>query len=54
MRLVQWHALRLNPTCKELYLPDAEFVELFGMNQTEFYSLKQWQQRDLKQRTGLF
>ena len=47
-------ALRINPTCKELYLADDEFEELFGMPKAAFYALRQWQQREMKQRLRLF
>ena len=45
---------QLNPVCKELYLHDAEFEAIFGATKHGFYSMKNWKQRDLKQRNGLF
>ena len=50
----RWGEHKINPTCKELYLVDDEFTRLFGMAKNEFYALRQWQQRDMKQRLQLF
>ena len=44
----------VNPVCKELYLPDPEFEQVFGMSKKDFYSLRLWKQRELKKRFGLF
>ena len=44
----------INPLIIESYLSDQEFQEVFGMNQTNFYSLPNWKQRELKQSAGLF
>jgi hypothetical protein len=44
----------LNPTCLEMYLSDAEFQLTFQMGKDAFYELKQWKQRELKKRAGLF
>ena len=44
----------LNPTCLEMYLSDADFERVMGMDKEDFYKLKQWKQRDLKKRVGLF
>ena len=44
----------LNPTCLEMYLADSEFEEVFGMTKDAFYALRQWKQRELKKKHGLF
>lgn len=44
----------INPLIIESYLSDGEFHEVFGMNKTNFYSLPNWKQRELKQTAGLF
>lgn len=44
----------VNPTCKELYLKDDEFEELFKMNRESFTSMPQWKQQSLKKQAGLF
>ena len=44
----------LNPTCLEMYLSEEEFEATFKMDKDAFYELKQWKQRDLKKRVGLF
>ena len=44
----------LNPMCLEMYLSDSDFVENFEMPKEEFYFLKQWQQRALKKKAGIF
>lgn len=44
----------LNPLCKELYLSDSEFQEVFQMDKQSFYALKLWRQRELKKEAGLF
>ena len=43
-----------NPTCLEMYLSDVEFEGTFGMDKASFYALKQWKQRQLKRRAGIF
>lgn len=43
-----------NPTCLEMYLPDDEFHKVFGMAKDDFYRLRQWKQRELKKKAGLF
>ena len=50
----EWRAHGVNPTCKELYLHDDEFAQLFGMGKAAFYAQRQWQQRDAKQKLHLF
>jgi len=52
--VAEQEALHLNPTCLEMYLPDDEFEELFGMRKEAFYELKQWKQRELKKTYKLF
>ena len=44
----------LNPTCLEMYLSDADFERVMGLGKEAFYQLKQWKQRNLKKRAGLF
>ena len=44
----------VNPLCKELYLDNSEFMEIFGLTKKEFYSLRLWKQRELKRMVGLF
>ena len=44
----------LNPVCKELYLTDDDFRNIFGMEKAAFYGMRLWKQRDLKKRVGLW
>ena len=44
----------LNPTCLEMYLSEAEFMQTFGRDKSAFYALPQWKQRDLKRKANLF
>ena len=44
----------INEKVKEMYLADDEFERVVGMPPDEFYRLKQWQQRQLKQKLDLF
>ncbi|CAL1531571.1 unnamed protein product [Lymnaea stagnalis] len=44
----------VDPAYKEVYLTDADFLEVFGMPYNQFITLKSWQQVELKKRTGLF
>ena len=51
----------LPPNAKEIVgvhlyndLSDADFESAMGMEKEAFYQLKQWKQRDLKKRAGLF
>lgn len=46
--------VHLNPTCLEMYLPDVEFERTFAMPKEDFYKLRQWKQREMKKRVGLF
>lgn len=39
---------------KELYLPDADFEALFGMDKQKFMGLPQWKQKNLKKANNLF
>lgn len=41
-------------TCKEKYLSDDEFVEVFGITKEEFYSLPKWRQVNQKKKAELF
>ena len=43
-----------NPACKESYLLDEDFQKLFHMTKREFYELRTWKQRELKNSVGLF
>ena len=43
-----------NPTCLEMYLNDDEFSKVFGMSKDGFYKLRQWKQREMKKKAGLF
>ena len=43
-----------NPACKETYLLDEDFQKLFQMTKREFYELRTWKQRELKNSVGLF
>ncbi len=38
----------------EMYLSDEEFVRTFEMTKESFYALRQWKQRELKKKSGLF
>ena len=44
----------LDPVCKELYLVDADFQQLFKMSKRDFYELKLWKRVELKKSVGLF
>ena len=44
----------VDPSCKELYLADLVFEELFGMNREAFEALQQWKRIALKKKVGLF
>jgi len=37
-----------------MYLSDEEFVRTFEMTKESFYALRQWKQRELKKKSGLF
>lgn len=47
-------AADINPLCKELYLLDAEFTKLFGMDKDAFWKQPHWKQREAKRKSGLF
>ena len=47
-------AAALNKAHEAILLSDAEFEVTFGMGKDAFYELKQWKQRELKKRAGLF
>ena len=44
----------VDPTKKEAYLTEEEFVTVFGMGSAAFADLKQWKKNDLKKAKGLF
>ncbi|XP_061074673.1 advillin [Conger conger] len=44
----------LQPACKEKYLSDTDFTDVFGITKDEFYSLPQWKQLNMKKSKGLF
>lgn len=46
--------VQLNPMCLEMYLSNEDFHKVFGMPKEDFYQLRQWQQRSLKKKHGLF
>jgi len=44
----------VDPSKKEEYLSDAEFVQVLGLQREEFSSLPAWKQVNLKKNAGLF
>ncbi|CAK0819658.1 unnamed protein product [Prorocentrum cordatum] len=50
----QWEKLDVTPTERETFLPDAVFVELFGMGKAEFAKLPKWKKDNAKKKHGLF
>jgi len=44
----------VDPTKREAALSEAEFQEMFSMSKAEFYALKPWRQKQLKQEKGLW
>lgn len=44
----------VEPSKKELYLSDEQFVSALGMTLDAFNNLKLWKQKDVKKKTGLF
>lgn len=49
-----WKELGLDGPTRWKYLPEAEFMNLFGMNKTSFAQLKPWTQTSMKKKHGLF
>eukprot|EP01029_Cantina_marsupialis_P010612 TRINITY_DN2413_c0_g1_i2.p2 TRINITY_DN2413_c0_g1~~TRINITY_DN2413_c0_g1_i2.p2 ORF type:complete len:372 (-),score=181.17 TRINITY_DN2413_c0_g1_i2:356-1471(-) len=48
------NSVSVDPICKQDYLSDKEFVEVFGMTKDEFAALKKWRQDSKKREVGLF
>lgn len=44
----------VDPTRKEAYLTEAQFLEVLGVTPAAFAELKQWKRNDLKKAKGLF
>ena len=44
----------VDPTKKEAYLSNEDFVKVFGMTIEKFYDQKKWKQTEKKKETGLF
>ena len=44
----------INPLCKELYLKDCEFMNVFGTDKDKFWKQPQWKQREAKRKAGLY
>ena len=44
----------VDPSCREQYLDDKEFVEVFGMSKSEFASQPKWKQLSQKKAKELF
>lgn len=44
----------MDPSCREQYLDDKEFVEVFGMSKSEFASQPKWKQVSAKKAKELF
>ena len=44
----------VDPTRKEAYLSEEEFLKVFGMSLDQFDQLKKWKQQELKRAKGLF
>ncbi|XP_060072060.1 gelsolin, cytoplasmic-like [Ylistrum balloti] len=44
----------VDPTCKEVYLSDAEFQKIFGLNRSVYKKMPRWKQMNLKKDVGLF
>jgi len=44
----------INPMCKELYVHDEQFRQVFGMEKDAFWKQPFWKQRDAKRNNGLF
>lgn len=44
----------MDPSCREQYLSDAEFKEVFGMSKAEFAGQPKWKQVSSKKAKELF
>ncbi|XP_077347361.1 villin-1-like [Lithobates pipiens] len=44
----------VDPTKKEMYLTDSDFVNIFGMPKAQFCQLPKWKQQNIKKQHGLF
>jgi hypothetical protein len=44
----------VDPTCKELYLSDEDFFEVFKMDYDEFEKLSAFKKKQMKKKAGLF
>ncbi|PIO34116.1 hypothetical protein AB205_0130010, partial [Aquarana catesbeiana] len=44
----------VDPTKKEMYLTDSDFVNIFGMPKAQFSQLPKWKQQNIKKQHGLF
>nr|XP_033787634.1 villin-like protein [Geotrypetes seraphini]XP_033787635.1 villin-like protein [Geotrypetes seraphini] len=44
----------VDPTKKEMYLSDADFLNIMKMTKDDFYKLPKWKQQSLKKENGLF
>ncbi|CAH1793788.1 unnamed protein product [Owenia fusiformis] len=44
----------VDPTCKEQYLSEEEFLEVFGMARADYEKMPKWKQINLKKSTKLF
>ncbi|EGV94482.1 Villin-like protein [Cricetulus griseus] len=44
----------VDPACKEFYLSDSDFQDIFGKSKEEFYSMAKWKQLQEKKKLGLF
>jgi len=44
----------VDPACKEQYLSDLEFLDVFGMDSISFQKLPRWKQLNMKRAKGLF
>ncbi|XP_029444229.1 villin-like protein [Rhinatrema bivittatum] len=44
----------VDPTKKEMYLSDADFLHILKMSKADFYKLPKWKQQNMKKETGLF
>ncbi|XP_010628001.1 villin-like protein isoform X2 [Fukomys damarensis] len=44
----------VDPACKEFYLSDSDFQDIFGKSKEEFYSMAKWKQQQEKKKLGFF